>query len=241
MKVAILSSFLSRAGGGVSEVALRVSQNVSKLPGVDVEAFGLQDSEIKHDKNLWAPLPISVNNIVGPSFFGYSPQLVAALKSSAADLIHLHGLWQYPSIACLKSQKPYLTTIHGMLDQWAIKNSGAKKRIASFLYEKTALKKASCLQAFTRQELSDIRAFGLKNPVCIIPNGVDVPEVEHLRTIIPDWKKEIPVGGKVLLYLGRIHPKKGLTNLIKAWKKIQGAKFVESLAFSNCWLGSTGV
>jgi poly(glycerol-phosphate) alpha-glucosyltransferase len=146
--------------------------------------------------------------------------LTTALKNSAADIIHLHGLWQYPSLASVKSRIPYVTTIHGMLDQWAIKNSGFKKKLAAAFYEKTALKKANCLQAFTMQEYEDIRQYGLKNPVCIIPNGVDLPsDIGVMKGLCPAWKTSIPAGKKVLLYLGRLHPKKGLTNLIKGWKQ----------------------
>lgn len=221
MKIAVLSSSLSRRGGGVSEVALRLSQNLIKLQGVSVEAFGLQDDQIKNDKDLWRPIPVNISNVIGPASIGYSPKLLASLKASGADLIHLHGLWQYPSLACAKAKLPYLTTIHGMLDQWAVKNSGFKKQVAGFLYEKSALKKANCLQAFTLQEYNDIRNYGLKNPVCIIPNGVDIPEdVNRLESLTPPWKKIVGKETKSLLYLGRLHKKKGLTNLIKAWRTL---------------------
>jgi poly(glycerol-phosphate) alpha-glucosyltransferase len=116
-----------------------------------------------------------------------------------------------------------------MLDQWAINNSAWKKKVAAFLYERAALRKANCLQAFTMQEYKEIRQFGLQNPVCIIPNGVDIPQnIDSLKTTDPLWKNKIPTGQKVLLYLGRIHPKKGLTNLFHAWnnaKSYAGNRF----------------
>jgi len=52
MKVALLSSSLSKKGGGVAEVVLRLGQNLIKLPGMEVEAFGLQDDEIEKDLAL---------------------------------------------------------------------------------------------------------------------------------------------------------------------------------------------
>ena len=220
MKVALLSSSLSKKGGGVAEVVLRLGQNLIKLPGMQVEAFGLQDDEIEKDLALWQPIQATISQVAGPAFFGYSPGLVQALKKSGAQLIHLHGLWQYTSLACRKSKLPYVTTIHGMLDQWAIKNSGFKKQIAAAFYEKAALKNANCLQAFTMQEYNDIREYGLKNPVCVIPNGVDIPEdIDDLKKQDAPWKNIIAPEQNVLLYLGRIHPKKGLTNLITAWKQ----------------------
>lgn len=222
MKVALLSSSLSKRGGGVAEVVMRLGQKLIALPDMNVEAFGLYDDEIRNDLDIWTSIPIHICKVAGPAAFGYSSELVPALKNSGANLIHLHGLWQYPSLACIKTKMPYVTTIHGMLDSWAIKNSGFKKKLAASFYEKAALKKASCLQAFTMQEYEDIRQYGLKNPVCIIPNGVDLADdIIALKKFDPPWKNIIPSGQKILLYLGRIHPKKGLTNLIKAWKQSQ--------------------
>jgi glycosyltransferase involved in cell wall biosynthesis len=220
MKVALLSPSLSKRGGGVAEVVIRLAQNLSNLPDIKVEAFGLDDDEIKNDLETWQRIPIHICKVSGPAAFGYSSDLIPTLKNSGANLIHLHGLWQYPSLACIKTKIPYVTTIHGMLDQWAIKNSGFKKKLAAVFYEKPALKKANCLQAFTMQEYDDIRQYGLKNPVCIIPNGVDLPEdIDSIKKLDPPWKNIVLPAQKVLLYLGRIHRKKGLTNLIKAWKQ----------------------
>lgn len=222
MNIAFVSSSISRSGGGVSEVKRRLAQNLAALPDVQIEVVGLEDEYATTDFQLWQPFKPQLHKVTGPGAIGFSTGLLSALKKSDADLIHLHGLWQYPSFAAARSGKPYLTTIHGMLDRWAVNNSKIKKQIASFLYERAALQKANCLQAFTRQELQDIRNFGLKNPVCIIPNGVDLPgSLSQLKAQDPVWKGVVEPGKKVMLYLGRIHPKKGLVNLIHAWKKLQ--------------------
>jgi glycosyltransferase involved in cell wall biosynthesis len=222
MNIAFISSSISRSGGGVSEVKRRLAQNLITIPGVQVEVFGLDDAHASSDLQLWQPFQPNLHKVVGPGAIGFSSSLLSSIKNSDADLVHLHGLWQYPSFAAYKSGKPYLTTVHGMLDQWAVNNSKFKKQIAGFLYEKAALNGAACIQAFTEQEVKDIRNFGLKNPICVIPNGVDVPEnVAELKQMDPVWKGQIEKGKKILLYLGRIHPKKGLTNLIKSWKLLQ--------------------
>jgi poly(glycerol-phosphate) alpha-glucosyltransferase len=116
-----------------------------------------------------------------------------------------------------KTGKPYITTIHGMLEPWALKNAGWKKKIVTILYEGKCLKNATCIHAHTYKEYQDIRKFGLKNPVCIIPNGVDIPEGKTVQGK-PAWFSKAG-GRKVMLYLGRLHPKKGLENLIEAWAK----------------------
>lgn len=222
MKVAFLNASISRMAGGVFEVQRRLAQNLNQIKNVSIEVFGIEDRYTQSDIELWLPFKPVIHQPMGPAAFAYSPQLLDSLRSSNADVIHLHVLWLYPSIAILKSNKPYITTIHGMLDKWAVENSRFKKKIVGTLYEKKALKKASCLQAITGQEYQDIRNFGLKNPVCMIPNGVDIPlDIEKLKNLPPVWENRIENGKKVLLYLGRIHPKKGLTNLIKAWKLAQ--------------------
>jgi poly(glycerol-phosphate) alpha-glucosyltransferase len=111
-----------------------------------------------------------------------------------------------------------MTTLHGMLDSWALGNSRWKKNVCAWAYEKRCLDDAACLHAFTGAELTSAREFGLKNPVCIIPNGVDLPE----PTVGPaPWNGAVAAGKKSLLYLGRLHPKKGLMNLLEAWRIVQ--------------------
>jgi glycosyltransferase involved in cell wall biosynthesis len=220
MTIAFLNHSISRKAGGVFEIERRLAQCLLEIKNVNIEIFGAKDEGIEQDLQLWLPFQPKIYKIIGPRSFGFSPNLVYTLKRSNAQLLHLHVLWLYPSIASLRSNIPFITTINGMLDEWAIKNSSFKKKIAFTLYEKAALQKAGCLQANTIKEYNDIRKFGLKNPVCIIPNGVDLPEdIAHLKLKEPAWQKLINEDKKILLYLGRIHPKKGLSNLIKSWKK----------------------
>lgn len=221
MKIAFLNASISRMAGGVFEVQRRLAQNLNEIKDVSIEVFGIEDQHTQNDIELWKPFKPIVHKPKGPSGFAFSPTLTSSLKLSNAELIHLHVLWLYPSIAALNSNKPYITTIHGMLDDWALRNSRLKKRIVASLYENRALRSASCLQAITNQEYVDIRNFGLKNPVCMIPNGVDIPaDIGIIKREPAIWKDKISSDKKVLLYLGRIHPKKGLTNLIKAWRLV---------------------
>jgi glycosyltransferase involved in cell wall biosynthesis len=222
MEIAFLNSLISRSAGGVFEVQRRLAQNLIQIPNVKVKIFGSEDEHTEEDLDLWQPLRPIVHKTKGPLSFCYAPGLIKSLKNSGSELIHLHVLWLYPSIASLRSNLPYITTTHGMLDTWALRNSTLKKKLVAFFYERAALNKASCLHAFTKQEYFDIRNFGLKNPVCILPNGVDIPsDILGLKANKAVWNGTIEDGKKVLLYLGRIHPKKGLTNLIKAWKTVQ--------------------
>jgi glycosyltransferase involved in cell wall biosynthesis len=113
-----------------------------------------------------------------------------------------------------------------MLDPWALQNSRWKKQIAGWLFENEHLKSAACLHALCESEAQAIRQLGLRNPICVIPNGIDLPEMRNAEYGLrnPPWEGHIDSRRKVLLYLGRIHPKKGLVNLIKAWARVNAER-----------------
>ena len=101
-----------------------------------------------------------------------------------------------------------------MLDEWAVENSRWKKKAVGWLYENRHLRDADCIHALCESEAKSIRNFGLRNPICIVPNAVDLPSLDHS---IKDFGKKTK---KRLLFIGRIHPKKGLRNLISAFAKL---------------------
>jgi poly(glycerol-phosphate) alpha-glucosyltransferase len=103
-----------------------------------------------------------------------------------------------------------------MLDPWAVNHSGWKKKLAGWLFEDKNMSEAACLHALCRRELKAIRAYGLEIPVCEVPNAVDLPELSEWRESQVGHES----GQKLLLFLGRIHPKKGLQELIEAWAKV---------------------
>ena len=195
-----------------------------------VDVLSLEDEYTSADRSSWNPVPTQAFPVVGPARLGYSPRLSAALLNSQAEVVMSHGLWMHPSAAVWKwhnrTGRPYIAHPHGMLDPWAVKNARWKKRIVGVLYEDRHLRDAACIRALCESEAESIRAFGLKNPIAIIPNGIDLPQLDA-ESREQKAKSRNPVsllkqsGRKVLLYLGRIHPKKGLVNLIKAWAAVQ--------------------
>jgi hypothetical protein len=108
--------------------------------------------------------------------------LSAALKSAAqtADVIHNHGFWLMPNVeagwAAVRAGKPLVVSPRGMLAPAALAFSRRKKRTFWRLLQGPAIRRAACLHATSEQEYQEIRAFGLNNPVAVIPNGIDVPE-----------------------------------------------------------------
>jgi glycosyltransferase involved in cell wall biosynthesis len=231
MKIAFLCPALSRTVGGIFEIERRLAQSLELLSNTHLEVFGPADEHTEADLPAWHPLKPKYFACTGGKSFRYSSTLRDAFLSTSADVSHIHALWMYNSILvhrwAQKNGNPYVVTPNGMLDPWALRNSGWKKQIASFLYERRMLSNAACIQANTKKEAVDIRAFGLKNPICIIPNGIDLPAEGGKRKAEsenPPWRGMIEPGRKVLLFLSRIHPKKGLVNLLKAWAEVRKAE-----------------
>jgi poly(glycerol-phosphate) alpha-glucosyltransferase len=192
---------------------------------MQLRIFGLEDENSGHDRPLWQGLSVDAERIRGPRPFGWAPSLDRRLASGGLDLVHAHGIWMYPSIASLRwarrARRPYIVSPHGMLDGWALAQSHWKKRLAGALFENRHLAGAACLHALTRAEARSIRQYGLKNPICVIPNGVEIPA--RPVTADPPWAEEAGPGARVLLYLGRLHAKKGLIPLLVAWAQCRFA------------------
>lgn len=190
-----------------------------QIAGCEVGVFAGIDRYTEQERSQWAELNVTVRARRGPPAFNYMPGLVTQLQDARLDLLHTHGLWTYPSLAAVKwaqrTGKPYVISPHGMLDAWAVGNSHWKKLLAGWLYESAHLRQAACIHALCQAEAMAIRAYGLSNPICVIPNGVELPQSQPVAS--PRWQGNLPANAKVLLYLGRIHPKKGLTNLLHAW------------------------
>jgi poly(glycerol-phosphate) alpha-glucosyltransferase len=219
----MLAQSVSRRSGGTFEAMRGLTAALHRPPEIEICVFGLEDDATAADLDAWGSVPIDVSPPRGPRSFGYSPQLGPKIGAARLDLLHVHGLWTFISIAArswsASGRAPYVVSPHGMLDPWALKRSRWKKRIASALYERGHLRRAACLHALCDAEYDAIRALGLRNPVCVLPNGV-TPVVPQ-PTQPPSWRRDLPENAKVLLYLGRLHPKKGLAHLVEGWGKIR--------------------
>jgi poly(glycerol-phosphate) alpha-glucosyltransferase len=226
VNVAFLSP-LSRTGGGIFEIARSLALTLASMPDTALEVYGPQDAFTAEDLGSWRPITVTPCKTFGLGAFAYSPAMRKALFSGSADIAHLHSLWTYPSLLVhnwsRKTGRPYVTTLNGMLDPWALKNSFFKKKVAAALYAKSSLARSGCIQVNSEAELNTARAFGLRNPIAIIPNGVAIPD---LRSPLPDLSDH-PVAAlkgqsrKLLLYLGRLHPKKGLPDLLTALHRLR--------------------
>jgi glycosyltransferase involved in cell wall biosynthesis len=215
MKVGFLVSSVSREAGGMFHSVRGLAKAVAST-NTTVSVFGISDASSALDLMKWSPLSV---HALRPQFraWGYSNQLVPALLAADLDILSVHGLWKYCSVASRRwhrrTGRAYIVHPEGMLESWALRNGRWKKRMASLLYENEHLRRAACLRALSEAERQSIRAFGLRNPICVIPNGVDLPDLGESNA------KTQSENRKTLLYLGRLHPKKNISNLIRAWNE----------------------
>jgi poly(glycerol-phosphate) alpha-glucosyltransferase len=208
MKIVALTNYLSGRGGGIPPAILPLYERLTGR-GVEIVLAASEhpDREVR--------TPVRTYRTLGAKSFGFSPDLVELLKSERPDLVHLHGLWSYGSIAVRiwsrRTRKPVVVSPHGMLDPWALRHRALKKKIAGAAYEWANLRNAACIHALTEGEVKALNNLGFSHHVVKISNGVDVP----ISSASPEPEK------KTLLYLGRLHPKKGIAETLVAWSLFQ--------------------
>lgn len=146
--------------------------------------------------------------------FGYSKLFKKALKQyKNLDIIHSNYLWQYvthaSAIYARKNNISLIVSTHGMLNPEALKKSECIKKISLAFYQRNDLNKATVLHATCLQEMEYIRAMGIKTPIAIIPNPIEISLFENSKKNT-NLKKRVG-------FIGRFAPIKNIENLIKAW------------------------
>lgn len=190
--VTALSAALRRAGhdSGVMAAGRRASE-----PGLEI-----YPQDLPH-------VPIAKQLMVSR---GLMRAVDAAARNGA--VLHGHGLWLLPNIgpACAARRHgvPLVVSPRGMLGAEALAFSPHRKRLAWALGQRRALEAAACFHATAETEAEEIRRAGLTAPVAVIPNGIDIPGGTPVS------------GARTVLYLGRLHPKKGIDRLVAAWARV---------------------
>jgi glycosyltransferase involved in cell wall biosynthesis len=211
------------------------------VPGIENEASGPSYSVVRLCEGLidagenvrlgvvrsFAPKPAFVHVFApgrGPRRLGCSPQMRRWLRSEVStrqtDIVHSHSLWTmpnvYPGWVTRGTECRLVVSPRGTLSEWALERSAVVKRVFWTFAQRVPLRRAACFHATSRAELEDIRRAGFRQPICVVPNGVDVPPLASKPT-----KRR-----RTLLFLGRIHPVKGVDVLLHAWRAVS-ARFPE--------------
>ena len=220
-RIGLLTAFASRAGGGVFEAMVAQAGLIRDLGG-EPHVFALDDEPDAADLTRFGDAPVSLSAMRGPQQIGFAPGLLAALHAARLDALHLHGIWMYPSRAgaqwAKQTGRPYFVSPHGMLDPWITARGRWKKALARAGYERDSWRRATALHALTDSEARDIARESERTDSLVIPNSGPQAITEPGSTRAP-----------MLLYIGRVHPKKNLVALVEGWGmaiKPDGARLV---------------
>jgi len=167
---------------------------------------------------------------IKPGFLYYSPQLRRNGKElvSATDVLHGHGLYVGTNYVfgteARRQHKPMIYHVQGMFEPYILRRSRWKKRLVHWLFEDANFRQVKLWRALTPKEADQIRSRGITAPIVVAPNGLNPAEYSRpprpqapIRTpLVP----ELPERGPRLLFLSRIHPKKGLDLLLPAWARV---------------------
>jgi len=216
MKILNIVQSIASDHGGLGVAALRFSQSLAHA-GAIVYLYVLErcDDEIPVDQSKGAIRILGKQNL---SLINGALALRNCIHKLNIDIIHIHGCWTpllaYSCRVAMTLKIPYAVSPHGCVEPVALQHRKLKKKIALTLYQKRVFINASMIFATSKQELHSIRLLGLNNPIALIPNGVDVPLAasKSLRAN-PSYRN--------FLFLSRLHPIKGLPDLVLAWHKVR--------------------
>lgn len=204
---------------------LSLKQTVSalKAEGHKVAVVGTK----KNTNSL--PLDWSVDAIAfnryGPNSLHFAPKLSGWLKRHSKhnwDVASMQGVWLYTNhlVAnwCIKNSTPFLLTPHGAFNPIALGYSSYKKFLAKHSFLRNVFNNVSCYQALSESEYKILREFGIRTPISIIGNGINIPDIDPL---LPEYLIDSELRKRrTCLYLGRLFPIKGVERLITAWSNI---------------------
>lgn len=209
--------------GGLSSAVPALGQALSQRTNchVDIAAFCLPGEHFE-------PSGFSAENLsYWPPARGswlHNQRLKSNFEQRIAEVdgVHVHGLWEQSTIeacrAATAAGKPYVLSAHGMLERWALRNKRLKKMLYAALIERSNVREAACRLALTEAEARDYERFGCVGPAAVIPNGVAIPELRDPELFLAEFPELR--GQRLILFLGRLHPKKGVDLLLRAWTEV---------------------
>jgi len=217
---------LSEGLGGTA-VAVSHLSNYLAGHGFEVSIFGFRGT-IEKERPVPLDSRICLKEYPTGRYgrLGFSKPIYQAFRTAdLPDLVHLHGLWRlyHAQVArcAAKFGIPLVISTHGMLEPWALNRGRRVKQLARKLYQDRILRTAKCLHATAPEEAETLRRLGFRNPIAIVPWGVEVPPGKRQDQGPGGVTLSIPKGKRAALFLSRIHSIKGLDLLLPAWANVR--------------------
>ncbi|OOF01862.1 glycosyltransferase [Salinivibrio sp. MA607] len=162
--------------------------------------------------------------LAGPIKVKYSRELRDKLSSevSDGDILFSNNLWNYPAYLAAKLAKrkniPHIASIRGTLYPWSLAQGKYRKKIAWHAFQKSALQKADLIHVTCIDEYRAVRDLGITSPIAVVPHGINYEDYQNLPSTTDSVKHlELKCEKKYILFMSRLHEKKGLDLLLNVW------------------------
>lgn len=249
MKILHIVPSISPVRGGVSQAVLELVKALRDAQ-IDAEIATTNDNgadllDVPLGKRLdYKQVPVRFFPRFSPPLpavreFALSHPLTTWLWQHLAeyDLLHVHALFSYPSTVAMAiarlQNRPYVVSPHGLLCTWSLQQSTLKKRLFLTLIERANLNQAQAISYTILKEQQEAIPLGLKPTNYLLPLGLYLPQIiPEARLRLRQWL-QIPETEFVILFMSRLHYKKGLDYLIPALGKIAHQRFTFVIAGSG--------
>jgi glycosyltransferase involved in cell wall biosynthesis len=219
--VYVVDLCLALRGAGVEPVIYTL--DMARAPGAPHERATRGDLATGADE-----LDVRMFRTRKPHRLGFSPELAIALRRDTRtfDAVHIHNLFLWPQyrggVEARRAGLPYVVTPHGAFDPFVRRRGQLRKRLTDIAWQRRLLERASVIHATSQDELDHMRDIAPHVPRALVQNGVYSERFEHLPPRGAFRERHLAgFDGPVVMFLGRIAPKKGLDILIRAFAQVR--------------------
>jgi len=230
VSISATAEMLVRKGHEVTVVATTANneEDLDVPIGIPVDVDGVQVWYFRRKELVQKVLPFVpyLSRSIG---FMYAPEMRAGLDRlvPTVDLVHTQGPFVYPSYAAaraaIRHHKPLLYSQRGCLAERQLQFRAAKKRLYISAIERPIMKRADSLVALTEAEVASYRALGVDTPITVVPNGTDLPAPRPDAAARVHARFGVAPEAQMILFLGRLHPSKGVDKLLDAFMQVMNS------------------
>lgn len=214
--------------GGHVISSVGISKALSELDELNISLY----LDIEDRSMIFFDLPKKHLFLNSKSFFKFFYKLYNNFKRDDPNIIHIHGAWSLIMfLSCVYGYLfniPYVIHPHGMLSKWSFDYKYIKKNIAYFLYQRWCLKNSKLIFLTSSAEYKDLYKLGSNLNYVVIEQGISFSSPNNIKKLPLD-----PLRIRNVLFLSRLHPVKGIYELLEVWKVLNPSTWVLKIAGPN--------